>query len=589
MKTIELAMRHLPMPVPFVSLRVRLFRSLVLTVALPGAIISILMALSIARLARDSEQAQLDILSGQIAARFSDYLHDLQAFSLQTVYGNAVQSYLLDPSNGSADATAAITQLVEAGSRSYSAYLYFFDEIAPDILVNFSDRIDSRYLVTDDEAVANAVSSGQPYGIMMPRLDRQIADKEIAVLTTYRIVHRLSHGEPVGILLLNVPIAAIDAVLSPVVRGREARLSLEDGIGRLLYRVSPGDIGSGDLSRFRRSPDNPTNRRRSVIYSERSIGDTGWTLTLQVPLPSFATGENFMAAAALFLSALIAAFALILIVYIPHYVLKPLHELRGAIARVRSGDFTGETRVTPRDEIGVIFNEFCSMEKDLNALMIRVQEEAERRSRAELAALQSQIGPHFVFNTLNTLKWLAHLQGVPAIEKTTDSLVEILRYAVREDSDVVPLEMELRILERYLQIQNIRYVHAVATKVSITGNIANVVLPRFSLQPIVENVYHHAFPDLDRAGSLEIDVSVDNPDATIEIRDSAGRMPASAVESLLRDRESASSSSEHIGLANVDRRIREAFGPDYGLSIEVCPDIATTVRIRVPARSSGTI
>ncbi|MDO4294143.1 MAG: histidine kinase [Eubacteriales bacterium] len=210
------------------------------------------------------------------------------------------------------------------------------------------------------------------------------------------------------------------------------------------------------------------------------------------------------------------------------------------------------------------------------------------RKRAELSALQSQINPHFLYNTLDCIKGYGYLLNNNEIVQITDSLAQIMRYCIK-GSDIVPLSDELNIVQQYLSIISIRFDNRFLFTIDIPENIQALRIPRFILQPIVENaVYHGLEPKYDK-GILRI-YSLESPNILeICIQDNGVGISQDILDELHNELSRSNAHSlfegnnkKNLALLNVNQRICQFFGEEYGLSLESVPDEGTLVRLYIP-------
>jgi len=259
---------------------------------------------------------------------------------------------------------------------------------------------------------------------------------------------------------------------------------------------------------------------------------------------------------------------------------KPVALLRQKIDAIAGGDFSQNPALESRSELGMVGQGVNRLSRDIVVLMEnRIKDEHQKRD-LEYRMLQSQITPHFLYNTINSIKWMATLQGADGIAEMVTSLSRLLKTISKDIRKVVPLEDELTLLDDYLVIQKYRYGNSVVVTNEIEQVFTQTKIPRFSLQPIVENAIFHGIRPKGQ-GHIILSAVFDDDDVLVTVTDDGVGM---SKEAIMKFKEEAPDSDTilNLGLRNVDSRLRYAFGEDYGLSITSEDGKFTTVSLRVP-------
>ncbi|WP_225729398.1 MULTISPECIES: sensor histidine kinase [unclassified Nocardia] len=205
-----------------------------------------------------------------------------------------------------------------------------------------------------------------------------------------------------------------------------------------------------------------------------------------------------------------------------------------------------------------------------------------RLDRAEVRALRAQISPHFIYNALNTIASFVRTDPDRARELILE-FADFTRYSFRAAGEFTVLADELRNIERYLALEQARFGDALHVRLRIAPEVLGVVLPFLALQPLVENAVRHGLAGAARGGTVNIIATDAGTDCLISVEDDGVGMDPELLRSGALD----AAESAHIGLANVDDRLRAAFGNDYGLVVETAPGAGTKVSMRVPKFRAG--
>jgi two-component system LytT family sensor kinase len=208
-----------------------------------------------------------------------------------------------------------------------------------------------------------------------------------------------------------------------------------------------------------------------------------------------------------------------------------------------------------------------------------------RLDRAEVLALRAQISPHFIYNALTTIASFVRTDPDRARELILE-FADFTRYSFRSAGPYTVLADELRNIDRYLTLERARFGANLAVKLRIAPEVLNVVVPFLALQPLVENAVRHGLAGRS-AGSVEITARDEGSDCLITVEDDGIGMDPEALRSGMGDVLSDGEQTAHVGLTNVDHRLRAAFGNDYGLVVETAPGAGTKVIMRVPKFRAG--
>lgn len=203
--------------------------------------------------------------------------------------------------------------------------------------------------------------------------------------------------------------------------------------------------------------------------------------------------------------------------------------------------------------------------------------------------LQSQINPHFIYNTLNSIKWMAVTQGADGISEMTTALSRLLRSISKGTRDLIPICDELALLNDYFTIQQYRYGGTIKMNVIVDDDELNdCLINKFTLQPLVENAIFHGIEPKQSTGHITIHVAHDGlSDITVSVEDDGIGMDAGQIEKIFSEGSNDKSQFfKEIGLMNIHKRIKYEFGEQYGIFIESEPGLYTRMIVHIPARKN---
>lgn len=285
----------------------------------------------------------------------------------------------------------------------------------------------------------------------------------------------------------------------------------------------------------------------------------------------------------------ILVLGLLLAFLLHRMITPPITALQNRITKISSGDFSFDPAIEWNNELGDIGRGINSMSASVTALMGHRLEDEKQKQDLEYRMLQNQINPHFIYNTLNSIKWMATIQHAPGIAEMVTALSRLLKSVSKSNERLVPLYEEFALLNDYFTIQQYRYGGTITLDVSYIEDEKlnhSCLIPRFTLQPLVENAIFHGIEPKGSAGEVTLRVERDtaNGDVLIRLTDDGIGMTAEQAAKALQEPgpEEAAAKYRHVGMWNVHKRLQYSFGEAYGLSIESEPGVGTTVMVRLP-------
>lgn len=225
------------------------------------------------------------------------------------------------------------------------------------------------------------------------------------------------------------------------------------------------------------------------------------------------------------------------------------------------------------------------MINEINALTIKNNETQIQLRRAELMALQSQINPHFIYNTLNSIKWMADMQGSKRMVTALDSLIKLMQFSSKNSREVIRIQDEIDLIRDYINLINLKYFDRIFVDVHVEPGLENYETLKFLLQPIVENSIYHGFSSMIRQCTVQINITRKEDRILYEVIDNGKGMSKEKIrQALEEDHPLNFHSFNKIGLYNVNKRIQYIFGEEYGIQIDSEPGKYTRVIVEIPAR-----
>lgn len=311
------------------------------------------------------------------------------------------------------------------------------------------------------------------------------------------------------------------------------------------------------------------------------------TRGLQAQSDSYQTFFMRMLGISLIAFALVIVLIIILSIYIPGTITKPIRELGEVTEKVAGGDLTVRSNIRSGVETAALSDSLNVMIDKINDLLRQVTTEQTSLRKAEFELLQAQINPHFLYNTLDTIVWLAESGDEAEVVHMVRSLSDFFRMTLNGGRDIVTVREELQHTRSYLEIQQVRYRDILTYSIDVPPELAPYRIPKITLQPLVENALYHGIKTKRGGGSIFVTgkyVPGDTPKIVLCIRDTGRGMTPGRLAEVRRALEEPDPDQREIyGLYNVNQRIRLDFGEAYGLSLESTAGEGTAVTVTLPA------
>ncbi|WP_411169844.1 sensor histidine kinase [Clostridium sp. MB05] len=274
---------------------------------------------------------------------------------------------------------------------------------------------------------------------------------------------------------------------------------------------------------------------------------------------------------------------LIVIFLIVRQMTKPLYLLTKKMSNVRDGNFDEYIEVSGPEEVKELSSTFNYMIKDLNKYVDELVKVQREKRVAEIHALQMQINPHYIFNTLSSIKWLIWQGSNDKSISALDSFISLLRNTISKTDEFITVADEIENIKNYVFINNIRYGDRIKVEYFIMPDCNDYLVPKLILQPFIENSFFHGFPS-DEEGKIQIFIKEQDENMKIEIYDNGVGIEEETLEKVKEKKESKNEHFSGIGINNVDSRIKLIYGDEYGIEIKSKLNKGTTVTIIIPIK-----
>lgn len=394
-----------------------------------------------------------------------------------------------------------------------------------------------------------------------------------------------------GYIALDVNAKSLYDIIADIDLTKSGRIFLVNEEGRILATES--ETLSGELL------DEPYRNflgENEAFYNNVRVGNTyysvynsgaisnGWYMVLAIPRDYYMRDITKLKNVIIPITLMTAFLTALLSILVSRGITRPIRFLSRAMENFGQGNFDINCQVDSEDEIGRLSHTFNQMVMDMNSLVHTVYEQKVMKQEAQMKSLQMQINPHFLYNTLDTINWMARIRHVDEIGDMVAALSNMMRYSLEKKS-FVRLGEEVKSLKDYIAIQNYRYRDKMVAEIEIDESLMSLYIPRLLIQPILENAIVHGIEEKLDKGHILVAARREDEDLYIQIMDDGVGMTEETMSHILREDYSMKKSGHtSIGVVNVNRRIQMIYGKDYGLLVQSVLGAGTKITIHIPAR-----
>ncbi len=398
-----------------------------------------------------------------------------------------------------------------------------------------------------------------------------------------------------GILLVDMNYSAIEQMFEKINNGGVGFVYLCDGDGEIIYHpmqkaIYAGLVKENNIAHAAHADgvfsEKFDGQERDVLV--RTVGYTGWKIISVTPVselaPDLGQIRNYLIMVFI-MSFIIIIFGNYIISYV---VTDPIRKLEDSIAYLEEG-VTNQDIMNEEDifiggshEIRHLGRTIKSMVHQMRKLTDDMVKEQKAKRKSELDALQSQINPHFLYNTLDSVVWMIEGERYKEAISMVTALAQLFRISLSKGNNIITIHDEIIHAKNYLSIQQVRYKNKFTADIDIDPAIENCATIKLIVQPLLENAIYYGVEHMDGEGEIHLKGYEKDGDIYISVSDNGMGIPKEVLDTLLTDKARSRGKGSGIGLWNVNQRIQIYFKGDYGLMVESELDEGTTVTIHLP-------
>lgn len=540
-----------------------------------------------------------DILQ-MIELRVQDYLENLSIISQDLLYDKTIYSALIED-----DINDPLKYYERENEISNSMKKIVLSR--PEIQSIAVIRNDGHIYYSDDNSSSDSIKNILPYEVILER-----ARENKGKVTWYtdstggfvdhiylvRTIYNRDTFKEIGLQAILVNKDFVKTVYDGLTKSVQnvAILSTNQEVIAARNYDNLNYLNTTSLNKLHHENDSNIDKEINALVSYTTIVETGWKIVTYVPLNELYSDVHALRRYLILLCILTVVILSVFNLSIAMSFINPINNLVKGMKMVQKDNRIVYIDDEREDEIGFLIKTFNEMSKEINYLVTWVYREKLTRKEAELKALQSQINPHFLFNTLESINWMARLNDVPEISGTVTDLSDLMEASIGRDDKLVTVEEEFKYAYKYISILKRRFGEKIIFKEEILNGAGKVEIPRLLIQPLVENSIYHGIEKLKGKGEILLRACVEEEILVITVMDTGPGIKDVELEALNKrlslDNETyfkeLGDTRRSIGIENVNRRIRLFYGDKYGLKIESQIGEYTKVIVRIPFHAEPT-
>ena len=394
-----------------------------------------------------------------------------------------------------------------------------------------------------------------------------------------------------GVLLIDVRYDSLEQAMGEVSIGEDGYLYLMSGDGEIICHPKAQLIDAGlvqeDNLRVAGYQEGSYQEKfdgEERITTVKSIGYTGWKAVGVTPVGSLTLNTLKTRLFAVFIVLLFLLVLAMINAYISSRITDPIKELEKSVSKLEKGDLDTPVYVGGSYEIRHLGGSIQRMALRIKQLMRDIEQEHESKRKSEFDTLQSQINPHFLYNTLDIIVWMIENEKKSDAVRVVTALARFFRISLSKGKSIITVKDELEHVRNYLMIQQMRFKNKFTYTIQAEDEVMELASLKLMLQPMVENAIYHGMEFMDGDGEIQIQVWREEDDLYLKVSDNGLGMTEDQVENLFKDGSHVPSKrGSGIGVRNVNERVHLYFGESYGVRIQSEPDEGTDVIIHLPA------
>lgn len=530
-------------------------------------------------------------LTGQVNSDIDSYINYMENISSMLAENSDVQKFLF---GSGIQAEEAGEQLMSQfatvlNSRSDIYNLGILQANGKALFNKGNSYINSYVDISQLAWYKEAVENKDSICLSSAHVQHVISGERPWVITLSRYIPDQTGKKEGGVLFVDLNYSAIRKLCDDSSVGKKGYIFIIDKEGNIVYHPQQQQLYNELQTENIEEVMNCTSDYLELgkgdskkLYTVSRSEKTGWTVVSCSYTSELLKRSNQAQELYMLMAVILVAVALIISSIVSKGITRPIHKLQSSMALIQEGDFqAGNVEVDSRNEIGSLTETFNVMTQKIQELMVQIIEEQQAKRKSELKALQSQINPHFLYNTLDSIIWMAEEGKNEEVVVMTASLAKLFRQIISNEEEEISIFQEVEYCRNYLIIQKMRYKDKLEFEIDLDPDIKGEKIIKLVLQPLIENAIYHGLKYKESKGMLMLKGYGLEDDIIFEIIDNGVGMDQDTMEHIF-ERHKVNYRSNGVGVYNVERRIRLSYGQEYGISYKSKLGEGTVATVKIP-------
>jgi two-component system sensor histidine kinase YesM len=478
---------------------------------------------------------------------------------------------------------------VTTGIRKDIVTLAVFNENGDIVVCNPYNEYDKNYKISEQKWFQDSLNNVGEYNFISPHVQRIFVGMRPWVVSLCKGTNVPGSSET-WVVMVDMNFSVMEQLCKRVSLGNRGYIYVIDEYGDIVYHPQQQIIYVGlkheDIQFALKNDDGSyyydlMGERRIITIN--TVNYTNWKIVGISYLDEIVADRKSLSTLVIFISIFSLLFVIAASLFVSAKISEPIKNLERQMKKVESGNFDIDIDIDVQgdDEVKRLSRAFNMMVKRIRSLMEQIISEQEAKRKSELKALQAQINPHFLYNTLDSIVWMNENKDYVGVTTMVVALSQFFRISISRGRELITVSDEIEHIKSYLIIQKIRYKNKFKFSIEAQPEALGYKTLKLILQPIVENAIYHGVEQLYDEGIIKINVSIDGDTILFQVTDNGYGIKPDILKDIL-NKKANEKDSGGVGLKNVNERIKLFFGEQYGIEIDSILDVGTTVNIRIP-------
>lgn len=567
------------------------FSCLIIAIILVMAFLSY--KLSADTVAKNSQEYTYQLIE-QVNTNIESYINYMENISQMVLDNYDVREYLMQEAYVDFEKNDLLEQKIAAqfksiiNARQDIASIMVFGHNGKFISNRRNIRLNTSNEPKNQSWFKKAMEANGKAVVSSSHVQNVIEDEYRWVVSLSRELTADDGRKKLGVFVVDLNYSIINNMCNKIKLGNKGYIFIIDNEGNIVYHPQQqliySKIKTEQIDRVLSEKDSSFvigEGSQRKMYTVKELRQTGWKIVGVAYVDELVSNKKSIQMYYLLGGIGFLIITIILSIVISSRISRPVKLLEASMKEVEKGNFNIKVDIESSNEIGELSRAFNIMTSEIKELMVQNVKEQELKRKSELKALQAQINPHFLYNTLDSIVWMAESKKSEEVVLMASSLAKLFRLSLSKGEEIITIGNEIEHIKSYLTIQKMRYRDKLDFEIDVDTDILQNKILKIILQPLVENAIYHGIKNKAEVGAVRITGRKSGDKILLQVIDNGAGMTPEEIETIFTRKESSSIGSG-VGVRNVHERIKLYFGDEYGLSFESEIDRGTVASLWLP-------